>query len=129
MHASHFDADEVQKKYTGDKFCCNFDGCGEALNTQSDLVEHVRTHTTTKSCMCGQCGATFVSQGNLNKHTRRRHSGRPTVPHKGHSCEMCGKAFPTSYQLQLHFRSVRTAEAFGYPSVFSQRTGAVQKMW
>lgn len=105
-HASHFEEEDVQKKYASDKFCCNFDGCDEAFNAQPELVEHVKTHegATTKACMCKECGATFVSTQNMAKHTRRRHSEQAVLSHKSHRCEKCDKAFLTSYQLLVHFR-------------------------
>ena len=105
-HASHFEKEEVQKKYTSDKSCCNFDGCDQVFDTQPELVEHVKSHvgTTDKACMCNECGATFVSQQNLAKHTRRRHLEPMNSPHKSHRCDKCDKAFFTSYQLVVHFR-------------------------
>ncbi|XP_068673712.1 zinc finger protein 177-like [Montipora foliosa] len=105
-HASHFEKEEVQKKYTSDKFCCNFDGCEQVFDAEPELVEHVKTHqgTTDKACMCSECGATFASQQNLWKHTKRRHTGPMASPHKTHRCEKCDKTFLTSYQLVVHFR-------------------------
>lgn len=102
-HASHYEKDEVQKKYTIDKFVCQFDGCMLSFDTQPELMEHVKTHTTDKKCMCSECGATFVSFPNLAKHTRRRH-GEQGVADKGHRCGKCIKTFATSYQLVVHFR-------------------------
>lgn len=105
-HASHFEKEEVQKKYTSDKFCCNFDDCEQVFDAEPELVEHVKTHqgTTDKACMCSECGATFASQQNLWKHTKRRHTGPMASPHKTHRCEKCDKTFLTSYQLVVHFR-------------------------
>ena len=105
-HASHFEKDEVQKKYASDKFSCNFDECEQTFNTKAELVEHVKTHagSTDKPSMCNECGATFVSQQNLAKHSKRRHTDHGTASHKGHRCEKCDKMFFTSYQLVVHFR-------------------------
>lgn len=103
-HASHYEKEEVQKKYTSDKFICNFDGCMVTFDTQPELVEHVKTHTTDKACMCNECGATFVSLPNLAKHTRRRHGDQAPPTYKGYRCEKCDKTFLTSYQLVVHFR-------------------------
>ena len=105
-HASHFEKEEVQKKYTTNKFCCNFDGCDQLFDTESELKEHVTSHvgTTDKACMCDECGATFAAQQNLFKHKKRRHSGPMPQPHKTHRCEKCDKSFFTSYQLVVHFR-------------------------
>ena len=103
-HASHYEKEEVQKKYTSDKFVCNFDGCVVTFDTQPELVEHVKTHTTDKACMCNECGATFVSLPNLAKHTRRRHGDQAPPTYKGYRCEKCDKTFLTSYQLVVHFR-------------------------
>lgn len=103
-HASHYEKEEVQKKYTSDKFVCNFDGCMVTFDTQPELVEHVTTHTTDKACMCSECGATFVSLPNLAKHRRRRHGDQAPPTYKGYRCEMCDKTFLTSYQLVVHFR-------------------------
>lgn len=103
-HASHYEKEEVQKKYTSDKFVCNFDGCMVTFDTQPELVEHVKTHTTDKACMCSECGATFVSLPNLAKHTRRRHGDQAPPTYKGYRCEKCDKTFLTSYQLVVHFR-------------------------
>lgn len=102
-HASHYEKDEVQIKYATDKFVCQFDGCMLSFDTQPELIEHVKTHTTDKVCMCSECGATFVSFPNLAKHTRRRH-GEQEIPNKGHRCDKCEKTFATSYQLVVHFR-------------------------
>ena len=63
----------------GKKFRC--DTCGAKFNTESELIEHKKTHmmsgqstpTQTQQCKCKTCGMMFDSQPDLAEHTRRAH--------------------------------------------------------
>ncbi|RZF38878.1 hypothetical protein LSTR_LSTR015495 [Laodelphax striatellus] len=52
------------------------------------------------------CGKSFVTQSQLNTHSRACHGERP------YACEQCGKAFTTNYNLSQHLRTHSDAMPF-----------------
>lgn len=58
----------------GKKYKC--DACGASFKTQSELIEHNKTHmkgSQTASFKCQACGASFATQAELQQHSQRVH--------------------------------------------------------
>ena len=83
-------------------FRCSYKDCNKVFLKQSNLKDHIRTHTGEKPYICSHpgCGKTFSQHGNLKKH-EKIHLGN-----KKYYCNYpnCGKKFSASYNLKIHFR-------------------------
>jgi len=81
---------------------CSFKDCNKVFLKQSNLKDHIRTHTGEKPYICSHpgCGKTFSQHGNLKKH-EKIHLGN-----KKYYCSYpnCGKKFSASYNLKIHYR-------------------------
>jgi len=81
---------------------CSFKDCNKVFIKQSNLKDHIRTHTGEKPYVCSHpgCGKTFSQHGNLKKH-EKIHLGN-----KKYYCSYpnCGKKFSASYNLKIHYR-------------------------
>ena len=81
---------------------CSFKDCNKVFLKQSNLKDHIRTHTGEKPYICSHpgCGKTFSQHGNLKKH-EKIHLGN-----KKYYCSFpnCGKKFSASYNLKIHYR-------------------------
>lgn len=81
---------------------CSFKDCNKVFLKQSNLKDHIRTHTGEKPYICSHpgCGKTFSQHGNLKKH-EKIHLGN-----KKYYCNFpnCGKKFSASYNLKIHYR-------------------------
>ena len=81
---------------------CSFKDCNKVFLKQSNLKDHIRTHTGEKPYICSHpgCGKTFSQHGNLKKH-EKIHLGN-----KKYYCNYpnCGKKFSASYNLKIHYR-------------------------
>jgi len=94
--------EEKQEKEKIKYYRCSFKECNKVFLKQSNLKDHIRTHTGEKPYICLHpgCGKTFSQHGNLKKH-EKIHSGN-----KKYYCTYpnCGKKFSASYNLKIHFR-------------------------
>ena len=81
---------------------CSYKDCNKVFLKQSNLKDHIRTHTGEKPYICShpECGKTFSQHGNLKKH-EKIHLGN-----KKYYCPYpnCGKKFSASYNLKIHYR-------------------------
>ena len=81
---------------------CSYKDCNKVFLKQSNLKDHIRTHTGEKPYICSHpgCGKTFSQHGNLKKH-EKIHLGN-----KKYYCTYpnCGKKFSASYNLKIHYR-------------------------
>ena len=81
---------------------CSYKDCNKVFLKQSNLKDHIRTHTGEKPYVCSYpgCGKTFSQHGNLKKH-EKIHLGN-----KKYYCTYpnCGKKFSASYNLKIHYR-------------------------
>ena len=81
---------------------CSYKDCNKVFLKQSNLKDHIRTHTGEKPYICSHpgCGKTFSQHGNLKKH-EKIHLGN-----KKYYCNYpnCGKKFSASYNLKIHYR-------------------------
>jgi KRAB domain-containing zinc finger protein len=64
-----------------------YDICGEGLSHNSNLQNHIRTHTGDKHDKCDICGKGFSKKGNLQTHIRTHTGDKP------YKCDICGKGF------------------------------------
>ena len=94
--------DEKQEKDKIKYYRCSFKECNKVFPKQSNLKDHIRTHTGEKPYICFHpgCGKTFSQHGNLKKH-EKIHLGS-----KKYYCTYpnCGKKFSASYNLKIHYR-------------------------
>ena len=94
--------EEKQEKEKIKYYRCSFKECNKVFLKQSNLKDHIRTHTGEKPYICLHpgCGKTFSQHGNLKKH-EKIHSGN-----KKYYCTYpnCGKKFSASYNLKIHYR-------------------------
>ena len=94
--------EEKQDKEKTKYYRCSFKECNKVFLKQSNLKDHIRTHTGEKPYICLHpgCGKTFSQHGNLKKH-EKIHSGN-----KKYYCSYpnCGKKFSASYNLKIHYR-------------------------
>ena len=94
--------EEKQDKEKVKYYRCSFKECNKVFLKQSNLKDHIRTHTGEKPYICLHpgCGKTFSQHGNLKKH-EKIHSGN-----KKYYCNYpnCGKKFSASYNLKIHYR-------------------------
>jgi len=88
-------------------FKCTFKGCEKIFPKESNLNDHIRTHTGERPYKCQHdgCGKSFSQLGNLRKH-ETVHIGE-----KAFYCDHpeCGKVFSALYNLKIHSR-VHTGE-------------------
>ena len=100
-----FYSQNLEEKQEKDKikyYRCSFKECNKVFPKQSNLKDHIRTHTGEKPYICFHpgCGKTFSQHGNLKKH-EKIHLGS-----KKYYCTYpnCGKKFSASYNLKIHYR-------------------------
>ena len=90
------------------RYQCNFEGCEQSFPGQPDLTAHVVEHVGQKPFLCAKCGATFVSRGNVNKHTKKVHQEGKALKRFPCEEENCQDEFNTAFQLEQHKRLVVT---------------------
>ena len=83
---------EQRHKTTGPYSCCE-----RVFFSQANLKRHrCHVHDETKGFVCGQCGASFAVNADLNRHKRRH-----TQTYK-YTCDTCQMKFETRSALNDH---------------------------
>ncbi|KAM7367203.1 hypothetical protein PAMP_015120 [Pampus punctatissimus] len=84
--------------------------CSLSFATPSELLEHRRSHVTSKRYLCQQCGEGFDSLLARSQH-RQMHQGELSKHHRSHvddrpySCPQCDKRFKSKKTQQEHIVS------------------------
>lgn len=83
-------------------FKCSFKDCEKIFPKESNLNDHIRTHTGDKPYKCSNkdCGKSFSQLGNLKKHETVHLGEKPFY------CEYpgCGKGFSAMYNLKVNIK-------------------------
>ncbi|XP_031550026.1 zinc finger protein 143-like [Actinia tenebrosa] len=80
----------------GQENICDFKSCGKKFKKLQRLIEHKRTHTGERPCLCPKCDKTFVREMHLKRHMLS-HNGT-----KSFSCMHCKLMFTTKHYLKRH---------------------------
>lgn len=76
--------------------------CGLAISSRSAMVIHMRKHTGERPYKCDHCDGSFAQKGTLAAHIAHRHEKLKRK--RKHTCEMCGKQFPSTKDVEVHKR-------------------------
>ncbi|XP_055906360.1 zinc finger protein Xfin-like isoform X2 [Eupeodes corollae] len=71
--------------------------CPTVFKSISNLMEHMKVHTSDQPFICSLCGKGFISNDDLVTHRLNRHS-EP----KPYHCDQCTRKFRTSLEMQNH---------------------------
>ncbi|KAK9671281.1 hypothetical protein RND81_12G019200 [Saponaria officinalis] len=100
-------------------FVCPVDDCNASYRRKDHLNRHLIQHEGKLfKCPVENCNKEFTVHGNVARHVKGFHEGKPDVSHeepKKHVCQKngCGKEFKYASQLQKHEEShVESSEAF-----------------
>ncbi|XP_037299357.1 zinc finger protein OZF-like isoform X2 [Manduca sexta] len=92
----------MQSAHSGDctAYC---DKCRRHFRTEQTLARHLRHHSShvDKKYMCDECGARFVTKGNLKYHIEWAH-----LKMANYKCIQCSKVLRTSRSLRRHIEFV-----------------------
>ncbi|XP_036380650.1 zinc finger protein 850-like [Megalops cyprinoides] len=85
--------------HSGGRVSDSFDsGLG---STEENLMQSL-IHAGAKSYQCAQCGKNFLSEDDLETHTRKKHCFKKTPARKEYCCSHCGKTFVTLIHFIVH---------------------------
>eukprot|EP01084_Bolivina_argentea_P275955 470712_1 len=91
------------KIHSADAFICPFDTCKKRFARNTNLKQHVRTHTKQKPFKCEFCEKSYTQRHNLTDHIRTHKGIKPF------KCEYCHKSFTSRANYVVH-RRIHTGE-------------------
>eukprot|EP01134_Creolimax_fragrantissima_P006624 CFRG6624T1 len=87
---------------------CTFPDCGKYFRFNSNLLDHIRSHTGERPYRCTRtgCGKAFTTSSHLARHTRTHSQDRP------YACTVvgCGKRFKVAGHLRRHMNVHKSDE-------------------
>ena len=90
---------ETHEKANQRKFKCKL--CDKKFNRNSNLKEHLQTHSNEQKHECKFCKKLFATLSSVKKHLKDVHEGI-----KKFSCPICAKLFSQNSHLKKHIASI-----------------------
>ncbi|XP_055639766.1 zinc finger protein 93-like [Toxorhynchites rutilus septentrionalis] len=92
--------------FAGNPFACDI--CPKVFKSLQHVGEHRRGHTGDKPYKCTQCPLGFARIGDLNRHTKLRHTEEPS-----YMCSLCSQTFHSSSLYHRHKKKHQKASEMG----------------
>ncbi|XP_062304710.1 zinc finger protein 436-like isoform X1 [Osmerus eperlanus] len=97
--------------------------CSKTFSLESNLLNHMKTHTGQKPCQCQECNKTFSRKSHLVAHMRIHTGDKP------YQCQQCSKLFTFKTNLVEHMRRHTGEKPYQCPhcsKCFAQKGGLIE---